>query len=542
MRELKLEEFGHPVRDILCNSSVPQNLIKGYQLHISTNPSSRQGAGLAIKNGIPYDLININSTLNVVVVKLHYPFNITAVSLYIPPQTTYSDFTEKIDDLLPQIPTPFIIMSDPNAHSLSWGSSHTSRKGSYLENLAIVHNLTILNNSQPTRLDPSTGNMSALDLTMVAWELGLKFCWNVLDDCHGSDHFPIQIKIQHPTPQNTTRPRWKYDNADWLGYQLDVDSLLSTHNPACVQTFSTIILKSAEKHIPRTSGMPGKTAVPWWTPEVRDAIKIRRKRLRALKRIPNDDPRKETALADFKIAQSCSKRAIKDAKIASWQKFTEEVHPNTPSNVLWAQIKTLSGDSRKNPYHILLNNKYTNDPSTLANSFCDLFSSVSASPNTPLPDFPSTPSHINSDYNSPFTLDELESSLRKVKGLSAGPDEIGYPLLKNLSLLVLINGARSTIKPILGGVPQGSVIAPTLFLIAINSLFHATPYNIETLVYADDILLISTSPFARMARRRLQSAVNSIAEWAPTVGPVLPIETPSFDSSTAGLFPLSSTA
>ncbi|XP_055605828.1 uncharacterized protein LOC129753998 [Uranotaenia lowii] len=660
------------IQDILCNSVIPQNLIKGYQLHTTSNTSSRQGAGLAIKNGIPYDLININSTMNVVCAKLHYPFNITAVSLYIPPQTSYSDFTEKIDDLLPQIPTPYIIMSDPNAHSLSWGSSHTSRKGSYLENLVIAHNLTILNNSQPTRLDPSTGNMSALDLTMVSWELGPKFCWNVLDDCYGSDHFPILIKIQHPSPQNNARPRWKYDNADWPGYQLDVDSLLSSHNPACIPTFSTIILKSAEKHIPRTSGIPGKSAVPWWTPEVREAIKLRRKRLRTLKRIPNDDPRKETALAEYKIARSWSKRAVNEAKIASWQQFTEEVHPNTPSNVLWAKIKTLSGDSRKNPYHILLNNKYTNDPSTLANSFCDLFSSVSASSNTPLPDFPSTPSHINSDYNSPFTLDELESSLRKVKGLSAGPDEIGYPLLKNLSLLgkkcflnilnqiwyegklpdswktglvipipkpkqnlhlidnyrpitlldcpgkilermvnrrlqailekrklldsrqfafrtgrstddyfeqlesilstnlnqhqhveclsldlskafdrvdrsaiinqlvkwdlggrilqyikefltnrsiqVLINGARSIIKPILGGVPQGSVIAPTLFLIAINSLFDATTNNIETLVYADDILLISTSPFARMARRRLQSAVNSVAEWAPTVG------------------------
>ncbi|XP_055584850.1 uncharacterized protein LOC129737714 [Uranotaenia lowii] len=90
--------------------------------------------------------------------------------------------------------------------------------------------------------------------------------------------------------------------------------------------------------------------------------------------------------------------------------------------------------------------------------------------------------------------------------------------LTNRRIQVLTNGVRSQMKPIHGGVPQGSVIAPTLFLIAINTLFQIIPNNITTLTYADDILLISTSPFPILARRRLQSAVHLVEDWAPTVG------------------------
>ncbi|XP_055590748.1 uncharacterized protein LOC129742834 [Uranotaenia lowii] len=51
-----------------------------------------------------------------------------------------------------------------------------------------------------------------------------------------------------------------------------------------------------------------------------------------------------------------------------------------------------------------------------------------------------------------------------------------------------------------------------------QSLFEIIPEEIETLAYADDITLIATSPFSRIARRKLQTAVDKIAAWAPTIG------------------------
>ena len=45
-------------------------------------------------------------------------------------------------------------------------------------------------------------------------------------------------------------------------------------------------------------------------------------------------------------------------------------------------------------------------------------------------------------YNRPFSLEELQDALRRAHGISAGPDEIHYQLLKHIpdaSLLLLLN-------------------------------------------------------------------------------------------------------
>ncbi|XP_055585490.1 uncharacterized protein LOC129738330 [Uranotaenia lowii] len=109
------------------------------------------------------------------------------------------------------------------------------------------------------------------------------------------------------------------------------------------------------------------------------------------------------------------------------------------------------------------------------------------------------------------------SSLRKWK-IEGRLFQYIQSFLSNRTIQVLVNATLSNPKPVKTGVPQGSVIAPTLFLIAINSIFDIIPDNIKILVYADDILLISISPFARMARKRLQTALNVVADWAPSVG------------------------
>ncbi|XP_055605548.1 uncharacterized protein LOC129753729 [Uranotaenia lowii] len=325
----------------------------------------------------------------------------------------------------------------------------------------------------------------------------------------------------------------------------------------------------------------------------------------------------------------------------------------TGKPVLWNKIKVLHGEPRKNQYHLLLNRHYTNDPSLLAEALSKHFTSIPPTINNlnpvtqnSLPNQNISPSTIsppssNQPFNSDFTPEELYSALHKVKGLSSGPDDIGYPHLKNLSPLAkttflkiinniwnegaipdpwkrglvipipkpqkdpcnidsyrpitlldcagkimermvnhrlntfldqnnLLNKQQFAFRPgrstddylchlenildsslnqhqhiellsldlskafdrvnqniivstlrewnIGGRVPQGSVIAPTLFLIAINSIFKVIPDNIKILIYADDILLISISPFARLSRKRLQSALDLVADWAPSVG------------------------
>ena len=54
---------------------------------------------------------------------------------------------------------------------------------------------------------------------------------------------------------------------------------------------------------------------------------------------------------------------------------------------------------------------------------------------------------------------------------------------------VKINGICSTYKPVLSGIPQGSVLGPVLFLIFINDL--ANKINIPTFLFADDAKLFT---------------------------------------------------
>ncbi|XP_055614824.1 uncharacterized protein LOC129761141 [Toxorhynchites rutilus septentrionalis] len=64
------------------------------------------------------------------------------------------------------------------------------------------------------------------------------------------------------------------------------------------------------------------------------------------------------------------------------------------------------------------------------------------------------------------------------------------------------------------GVPQGSVLAVTLFLIAMNSLFRVIPKGVCVFTYADDILLVVVGNTHRAPRIKIQEATNAIGKWA----------------------------
>ena len=145
-------------------------------------------------------------------VRLTLDKTITVCSIYIPPSSTVT--TYQLDDLLAQLPTPYIIMGDFNGHSPLWGSTDTTIKGRILEDFISSNDLCLFNDGSNTYLHPGYGTYTAIDLTICDPSLYLDFTWEVTEDLSGSDHFPIFLKsIDQSVPEGS--PRWKFRKADW---------------------------------------------------------------------------------------------------------------------------------------------------------------------------------------------------------------------------------------------------------------------------------------------------------------------------------------
>lgn len=64
------------------------------------------------------------------------------------------------------------------------------------------------------------------------------------------------------------------------------------------------------------------------------------------------------------------------------------------------------------------------------------------------------------------------------------------------------------------GLPQGSVLAPILFLFYINELASILPSDVTVSIYADDVTLLSSSQDKLTAQHLAQKAVNIVKSWS----------------------------
>ena len=80
----------------------------------------------------------------------------------------------------------------------------------------------------------------------------------------------------------------------------------------------------------------------------------------------------------------------------------------------------------------------------------------------------------------------------------------------------MVDGEASTSFPITSGVPQGSILGPTLFILYTNDLEEHLPAGVEMAVYADDTTLhtaITVAENVNHVERTLQHAVDAVFDW-----------------------------
>lgn len=95
---------------------------------------------------------------------------------------------------------------------------------------------------------------------------------------------------------------------------------------------------------------------------------------------------------------------------------------------------------------------------------------------------------------------------------------VPVPLIQLLSnylsgrfFMVRVKDQLSSLHPILSGVPQGSILGPTLYNVYVNDI-PRHPFT-ELALYADDTAIIARAKKARTVQQHLQNHIDSIVLW-----------------------------
>lgn len=98
-----------------------------------------------------------------------------------------------------------------------------------------------------------------------------------------------------------------------------------------------------------------------------------------------------------------------------------------------------------------------------------------------------------------------------VAGIPTNLIKIIRSFLQNRSFAVKVEDKISTSRPILAGVPQGSVLGPILY----NLYTHDIPTNdySQKALFADDTAVITQSRSPKLAVSRLQKSLNEVVDW-----------------------------
>ena len=99
-------------------------------------------------------------------------------------------------------------------------------------------------------------------------------------------------------------------------------------------------------------------------------------------------------------------------------------------------------------------------------------------------------------------------------GISDKALDLMSDYLSDRSITVFCNGHTSKEIDIKLGVPQGSVMGPTLFLIYINDLISAiSSVGSEAILFADDSTILSYGKNETDLEQNMQAAINMAQEW-----------------------------
>ena len=417
-----------------CKLGEEQLSPRGYALLKGNCPAGE--AALLINQRVVHTELTLNSSLHAVAATVTLNKTFTICSIYLTPGESITKLS--LENLIDQLPRPFLLLGDFNAHSPVWGDSRRDGRGKLIESILQDNDLILLNSKSPTFLHSAYNSTSAIDLAVASPTIALDFQWSVHDDLCGSDHFPIFLTSH--AEDNTTHPRYNFKKANWnlfgdlCSRSIDL-KILESDCP--VELFTEKITAAAREAIPPHRGGKNLPRVPWFNEECKQAILDRKRAQRKYFKHPT-----LLNFINFKKAKAKSKFIIKQSKASSWRHYVSTINSHTSTKSVWKKIRKIKGKDTTQKTHLKKNTILVSDPKEQANYLAESFSKNSSSQNysnsfQKIKDRKErTPPNFFSDntenYNKPFLLDELKDALNKSNETAAGPDGLYYKFLTHL--------------------------------------------------------------------------------------------------------------
>ena len=414
---------------------------KNYKIYRKDSIGNKWGVAILVHTDIPQSLLNINSSLEQVSVKIKFRNkDISVTSLYLPNRIPIEK--EQLEDLNKQLLNHKIILTDSNSHHTLWGSPRDDARGRTIVEFTTENNLIILNGDEPTFIS-ANGVPSHIDLSIVSPHLVLDSEWHTHSDMMGSDHIPTYITYPKENRKTRTIQRYNIKLANWNAYKRSAKIEINGNNieEKC-ELLTNSIIKAADENIPiNKTTISNRIKVPWWTEECRNALTNRNRALRDYQKNKTQEK-----YIEYKKVRAIAKRTIKEAKRKTWREYITKISINTPAKEVWNTIRVISGRrGRLGIRYLKKDGEVITDIKTIANMIGEKISENSDNKNCSAnfldrkkkleensPNFNTTSEKLDNSYNNPFTIIELEKILDKIKGTSAGPDQVRYEMIQNL--------------------------------------------------------------------------------------------------------------
>ncbi|GFN93820.1 RNA-directed DNA polymerase from mobile element jockey [Plakobranchus ocellatus] len=158
-----------------CRLGEGQVSPRGYTLLLPQVGSPGGEAALLIRNGTRVSEIDLKTGLHAAGATISLEKTLTVCSLYLPPNSPVSKLS--LAELFEQLPKPFLVLEDFNAHSPAWGDSRRDGRGRMLEEFIAENDFIILNSGEQTFVHSAYHSTSAIDLAVASPSIAAECSW-----------------------------------------------------------------------------------------------------------------------------------------------------------------------------------------------------------------------------------------------------------------------------------------------------------------------------------------------------------------------------